>query len=102
MLLGRQGVSVLHWNLDAGVLRLNGRPGRVWRLLLAAQQVHDLLAELVARGAVEKEVDGVVDVHEQLRHRLGQLELGDLPEGVLVLLPESRDDQRHVHGQSGE
>ena len=56
----------------------------------------------MSRGAVQAEVGRVVDVHEQLGHRLGQLEARRGLGRVLPLVPERRHDQRHVHGQRGE
>ena len=86
---------------ELGVVRVQGGPGGVV-VPPAPQQVDDLLAELLPRGAVQAEVHGVVDVHEQLHHRLGQLELHRLPQPVVPVLPEGGDDERDVHGQGGE
>ena len=87
---------------DFGVVGVEGRPGRAGRSLPSAgEHLSDLLAELVSRGAVQEEVGRVVDVHEQLGHRAGQLELHGLAQRTLVL-PEGPDDERHVHGQRGD
>lgn len=47
--------------------------------VLAPEEVEDLLPEFVASGAVEEEVNGMVDVHEELRERSGQVFLSRKP-----------------------
>lgn len=44
-------------------------------MLKAPEEVEELLPELVARGAVQEEVDGVIRVHEKLCDRHDQFEL---------------------------
>ena len=71
--------------------------------LLATHHADHLATELVARGAVQEEVDGVIDVHEQLGHREDQLQLGHAGHvGGGLAVPEGGGDDADVHGEGGE
>lgn len=67
--------------LGVGQCGVVGAPGLA--PVQAAEEVEDLLPELVARGAVEEEVDGVVGVHEKFGDGLDELKLGHTLELLL-------------------
>ena len=70
--------------------------------LLPAHHAHHLAAELLARGAVQEEVDGVVQVHQHLGHGEDQLELAHAGQVVGLAVPEGRGDDADIHGQRGD
>ena len=76
----------------ARVVVVEGRPGGVV-VATTPEQVDDLLAEFLSRGAVQSEVHGMVDVHEQLGHRRGQLEAHRLPKAVCAQVPEHPEEE---------
>ena len=82
------------------VLRVVGNDGV--GSLLATHHAHHLAAKLLPRGAVQEEVDGVVEVHEHLGHGEDELELAHAGQVVRLAVPKGRSNDADVHGKGGE
>jgi len=79
----------------------------VHALRRAAPERAQLPAELLPGGAVQEEVDGVVDVHEKLADGADEDQLGGERQVGHEAVgqrrrPAGRGDERRVHGERGE
>lgn len=66
--------------------RVLGLSVRLSATLKAQKEIENLLPELVPRGTVQEEVDGMVCVHEKLRHCHDQLQSGHSVDGGAQLV----------------